>query len=563
MSKKKFKKQLFPSSDQNAPNENIGHLAALAAQSSWAFKNGPAAETAVADEASVTAEAVQQIEDSVAEQPIEAQSIEAQSVEEIETTEETQSTATIEATEAAEAEEPISEPSEEQPTATELAEAQSDAEIAEEEALLAAQSEAAQIDSEVEAEMEINEEVAAETFDAESGELDLEFVEDAENIEGIEEPAVAAEELENTELSGFESAEIEQLDFIEDEKVESIIESILFSTDRPISLNSLKMAFKGTEVTTDKIRRTLDKLAVEYAGAKRGISLDEVTGGYQLRTKLDNVDFLRRTVKARPFKLSGPALEVLAITAYKQPLIKNEIDQIRGVESGHLLRALMERGLVQFEGKSELPGRPMFYGTTKKFLEIFGLRNLKELPTLSQIDELLPPGMDEDEAEKPKLSQITDSMAASFTENSYSQGEEELEKIQSQLAEIDTTSEFFEKEKQRQKDERDLERATSIREALALSAVTGEVIPEKDIRWLKKYDEALAAKLTGELQIPSEPEAAAADATLEGETIVAEAAQAEEFSEFSSADVVELESHHGLETEPQLSEEELGQDKSI
>lgn len=315
-------------------------------------------------------------------------------------------------------------------------------------------------------------------------------------------PLQEIENVEETELAQYESVAIEQLDFVEDEKVESIIESILFSTDRPISLNSIKMAFKGTQVTTDKIKKALDRLAVEFAGARRGISLDEAPGGYQLRTKLDNVDFLRRTVKARPFKLSGPALEVLAIAAYKQPLVKNEIDQIRGVESGHLLRALMERGLVQFEGKSDLPGRPMFYGTTKKFLEIFGLRNLKELPTLSQIDELLPEGMDEEEAEKPQLAQITEAMSESVGLGSYSQGEEELEKIQSQLAEIDTTSEFFEKEKQRQKDERDRERATSIREALALSEVTNEIIPEKDIRWLKKYDEALQAKMFADAATP-------------------------------------------------------------
>lgn len=307
-------------------------------------------------------------------------------------------------------------------------------------------------------------------------------------------PVQEIEGVEDSELAQYASAAIEQLDFVEDEKIESIIESILFATDRPVSLNSLKMAFKGTQVSNEKIRKTLDRLSVEYAGARRGISLEEVPGGFQLRTKLDNLDFLRRTVKARPFKLSGPALEVLAIAAYKQPVIKTEIDQIRGVESGHLLRALMERGLVQFEGKSDFPGRPMLYATTKKFLEIFGLRNLKELPTLSQIDELLPDGIGEDDAdEKPNLSHITDTMSESVNMSSYSDGEDELEKIQEQLASVDTTTEFFEKEKQRQKDERDQERAQSIREALALATATGEVVPTKDIRWLKKYDEDLAA----------------------------------------------------------------------
>lgn len=312
--------------------------------------------------------------------------------------------------------------------------------------------------------------------------------------EELEEEILATEDVsvEGTELDTFESANIEELEFVEDERVESIIESVLFASDRPVSLASLKLLFKGTNVRTEKIKRTLEFLAVEYAGAKRGVTLEEVPGGYQLRTKIDNMDFLRRTLKSRPFKLSGPALEVLAIVAYKQPIIKSEIDEIRGVESGHLLRALMEKNLVNFEGKSELPGRPMQYGTTKKFLEIFGLRNLKELPTLSQIDELLPEGIgDEQEQEKPTLSQITDSMAETIGQN-YSQGEDELLKIEEQLSDITTSSEFFEQEKQRQKEKRDAEKAQNIRDALAV----GEEVSKRDLNWLTRYDEARANGLT-------------------------------------------------------------------
>ena len=201
------------------------------------------------------------------------------------------------------------------------------------------------------------------------------------------------------------------------------------------------------------------------------------------------MNFIRRTIKARSFKLSGPALETLAIVAYKQPVVKNEIDQIRGVESGHLLRALMEKGLCNFEGKAEnLPGRPMQYGTTRRFLEIFGLRNLKELPTLSQIDELLPEGIGEEEEEKPTLSMVTDSMSTEVKEVSYSQGEEELGLIEADLSTITTSSDFFEQEKIRQKQKRDAEKAQDIRDAM----VMGEDVPRRDINWLKKYEEALA-----------------------------------------------------------------------
>lgn len=364
----------------------------------------------------------------------------------------------------------------------------------------------------VEIETEVLEAHADELSD-EAAELDIEsdasvfLTEDSEESEGFL-PEASDEEVaemeaseneddevsvEGTELDGFDSAEIEEVEFVEEERLESIVESVLFASDRPVSLASLKLLFKGTNIKGDKIRRALDQLAVEYAGGRRGVTLEEVPGGYQLRTKMDNMDFLKRTLKTRQFKLSGPALEVLAIVAYKQPCVKMEVDEIRGVESGHLLRALMEKNLVSFEGKSELPGRPMQYGTTKKFLEIFGLRTLKELPTLSQIDELLPEGIDEQQAEeKPTLSAVADSLAERVDSVSYSSGEEELMKIQEQLEEITTSSNFFEEEKRRQAEKRDQERAQNIREALAM----GEPVSNRDANWLKKFDEALAAGTT-------------------------------------------------------------------
>lgn len=312
---------------------------------------------------------------------------------------------------------------------------------------------------------------------------------------------------EGSELEGFESASIEELEFIEDARLESIIESVLFATDRPVSIPTLKQIFKGTNVTNARLKKALDALQVEYAGGRRGITLEEVGSGYQLRTKVDNMEFLRRSFKVKSFKLSGPALEVLAITAYKQPVVKAEIDEIRGVESGHLLRALMEKNLVLFAGKSDLPGKPMQYATTRKFLEIFGLRNLKELPTLSQIDELLPEGIG-DEEEKPKLADITEGLSEKVGQ-SYSEGEEELNKISDQLEKIDTSSEFFEKEKLRQKQERESEKARNIREAIAV----GEDVPTRDRNWLKRYEEQLSAV---EVESPSVNEAQVGETTNSG-----------------------------------------------
>ncbi len=274
----------------------------------------------------------------------------------------------------------------------------------------------------------------------------------------------------------------EPTEFIEDERLMSVIESLLFATDKPVSVATIKQIFKGSNVRTKDITRALDLLASDYAAGVRGVTLEEINGGFQLRTKSDNAEYLRRLAKVRPFRLSGPSLEVMAIVAYKQPITKHQIDEIRGVESGHLLRALMERGLVCFGEKSDLPGKPMTYGTTRKFLETFGLRNIRELPTLGEIDELLPEGIGDEPEEKETLSDLTDQMSTELTA-SYSEGEEELNKIAEELKAVDTTSEFFEQEKVRERERKDRERAQDIRERLVL----GDAVEDKDKRWLDRY----------------------------------------------------------------------------
>lgn len=259
----------------------------------------------------------------------------------------------------------------------------------------------------------------------------------------------------------------------------------------------------------------MNRLAVDLAGGRRGVSLEEINGGYQVRTKLDNTKFLTRSIKPRTFKLSGPALEVLAIAAYKQPIVKSEIDEIRGVESGHLLRALMEKGLIGFEGKSELPGKPMQYGTSRKFLEIFGLRNLKELPTLSQIDELLPDGIGDEDPDKEKLGDLTDKLSQA-TATVYSEGEDELLKITEQLQEITTTTAFFENEKAQEKESKNQEKARFIREALS-DPDRAASVTNRDKKWLERFDlAALEGSSVTAMPAVSQDETLGADDQEEG-----------------------------------------------
>jgi segregation and condensation protein B len=352
-----------------------------------------------------------------------------------------------------------------------------------------------------------------------------------------EEAALVAEQSESADDSGEELDFFAQIDddadesedeaaldaevpedlFIDDDRMYSIIESMLFATDRPLTTDFIKQAFKGTNIRIKRIRKALQQYSEKLASSDRGVYLDQVGGGYQLRTKQDNMDFLTRTQKGRPFKLSGPALEVMSIIAYEQPCIKSRVDEIRAVESGHLVRALMDKGLVSFAGKSELPGKPMLYQTTRKFLEIFGLRSIKELPSLDEIEQLIPDGIG-DEEEKTQLSDLTEGMSMEAAKT-YSDNEGELMEISGELAEITTSSDFFEQEKVRAREKRDRERAEDIRMAME----DGEVVDPKDIKWLEKYNNREAeAKLAAE---------AAANAVINPTELAAAADSSESMSE--------------------------------
>src|SRR5262249_281019 len=127
-----------------------------------------------------------------------------------------------------------------------------------------------------------------------------------------------------------------------------------------------------------------------YQGIHHGIELIEVAGGWQFRTKPGRAALARKLAKVQTQRLSRGAMETLAIVAYKQPLMKEDIDKIRGVDSSHFIRGLLERKLVQISGRSEPPGRPMVYSTTQEFLQLFGLRDLDSMPPLRELEAMIP-----------------------------------------------------------------------------------------------------------------------------------------------------------------------------
>lgn len=175
--------------------------------------------------------------------------------------------------------------------------------------------------------------------------------------------------------------------------LKSIIESLVFVSETPLSLNRLK-AILG-DVDLRDIRLALAELKGEYEDRQGGFALQEVAGGFQFRTRSDYSDWIKKLLKPSPTRLSRAALETLAIIAYKQPIIRADVEHIRGVDSGGVLRLLLEKKLIRVLGRKDIPGRPMIYGTTKDFLEIFNLKDLSELPSPKEITSLGSPDRDE------------------------------------------------------------------------------------------------------------------------------------------------------------------------
>ena len=169
-------------------------------------------------------------------------------------------------------------------------------------------------------------------------------------------------------------------------EIKPILESLIFVSDAPVKLETLVEILPESD--KEAILEGIHQLKREYGEESKGLELVEVAGGYQFRTKPKWAEWIQRLKKAKAVKLSRSALETLAIVAYRQPVIRPEIEEIRGVDSGWVLRTLLEKGLVKIVGRKDIPGRPIVYGTTKTFLELFNLNALSDLPSLRDI---LPP----------------------------------------------------------------------------------------------------------------------------------------------------------------------------
>ena len=175
--------------------------------------------------------------------------------------------------------------------------------------------------------------------------------------------------------------------------VKSVIEALLFASEKPLTIEQVKNVLDNLE--GQQIRQLIEELRAEYEQSNRGIRITEIAGGFQMVTQPTLAVFLKKLFKGRHVeRLSKPALETLAIIAYKQPVTKLEVESLRNVNVNGVVKSLLDKDLIRIAGRRKAPGRPFVFGTTRQFLEYFGLKSLEELP---KIEEFLKPFSVKDE----------------------------------------------------------------------------------------------------------------------------------------------------------------------
>lgn len=248
---------------------------------------------------------------------------------------------------------------------------------------------------------------------------------------------------------GQELLELEQ-EYLDDEKQEEslwqartgldnetlcgAIETVIFMSDRPVPINKIKSLI-DEDMPLRVIHQSITRLQEEYETRHHGLRLVEVAEGYQFRTKATYSKYVQDLFKVNSLVLSPTALEVLAIIAYKQPVAKTEVDKIRGVDSGHIVRGLIDKRLVKVVGRSDEMGRPVLYGTTPEFLEVFNLANIDQLPPEHELEETI-------ENSVGKISDIKNIVHDGDKERFVFDDIDELDELASSIKQIAADTEF-------------------------------------------------------------------------------------------------------------------------
>jgi segregation and condensation protein B len=186
-----------------------------------------------------------------------------------------------------------------------------------------------------------------------------------------------------------------------DSDLKAIVEAVIYLTDEPLSADQIAIGLKQPAAN---VGRVLDELVTEYAKTEHGVTVREIAGGYKMSTKPEHHEAIRAFVRnlKPPLKLSLPALETLALIAYKQPVTTPEIMEVRGVQGAGVIRTLLDRKLIAEAGRKQVIGKPILYKTTKEFLIQFGLKDLSELPSLKEFEELSRLSLGDSEGQEPE-----------------------------------------------------------------------------------------------------------------------------------------------------------------
>jgi len=274
-------------------------------------------------------------------------------------------------------------------------------------------------------------------------------------------------------------------------EMQSCIEALLFMLDKPVSAAKLQeLLTANPETATDDerpdfnlIQEALTALRTEYRRPCHGFELVEVANGYQFRTKPGRAALARKLAKIQTQRLSSGAMETLAIIAYKQPVLKEDIDKVRGVDSSHFIRGLLDKKLIAISGRSDLPGRPMLYSSTREFLELFGLKDLSALPPLHELEQMVPASQSDSKDEDPrvlKMRKLVSDMNSDQTRLDYNPREDEviLKEIKERVSQIATSTPYLDEQK-------------AIEKAVAQAKAEGREIPEDLTLLLKKPEPAV------------------------------------------------------------------------
>jgi segregation and condensation protein B len=202
-------------------------------------------------------------------------------------------------------------------------------------------------------------------------------------------PTAVQDNPDEREMQEAAQTELQQLKeaarFATPERAAVVLEALFFAAEKPLDLPTLEEA---TQFSKELVQTALEALQKRYAQGAGGVVLVDLGGRWQLRTEAKVGAYVRRMLQVKPLRLTRAALETLAIVAYRQPITRPEMEELRGVDCGAITKALLERKLIRILGKKDEPGRPLIYGTTREFLELFSLRDLTQLPTLREFQEL-------------------------------------------------------------------------------------------------------------------------------------------------------------------------------